>query len=183
MRRAGTPIAYTYDVYWEESDISWDHRWDGYLRLPQLWVKLFVRPSEETELLVRKAFLCAHMASLHEPISRDSPMRKPSPSSHLLSAAQERARWLSVLISAIVAVSLAFAAAVMVRRAVREQSARPQFLCEPPYQPVCEPAGALRECWQSRGFHQSMVHVSQKHPVMRHCIDGACLVQSSDDVN
>ena len=25
---------YTYDVYWEESDISWASRWDAYLNMP-----------------------------------------------------------------------------------------------------------------------------------------------------
>ena len=25
---------YTYDVYWEESDIAWSSRWDAYLRMP-----------------------------------------------------------------------------------------------------------------------------------------------------
>ena len=25
---------YTYDVYWELSDISWASRWDAYLRMP-----------------------------------------------------------------------------------------------------------------------------------------------------
>ena len=38
QRFAGAQIAYTYDVYWEESDITWDRRWDSYTRLPAAWV-------------------------------------------------------------------------------------------------------------------------------------------------
>lgn len=31
---AGAKIVYTYDVFWEESDIAWSSRWDAYLRMP-----------------------------------------------------------------------------------------------------------------------------------------------------
>ena len=31
---AGTDVVYTYDVYWELTDISWASRWDAYLRMP-----------------------------------------------------------------------------------------------------------------------------------------------------
>ncbi len=31
---SGAKIVYTYDVYWEESDIAWSSRWDAYLRMP-----------------------------------------------------------------------------------------------------------------------------------------------------
>ena len=31
---AGTNVVYTYDVYWELTDISWASRWDAYLRMP-----------------------------------------------------------------------------------------------------------------------------------------------------
>ncbi|KAL3151993.1 hypothetical protein ABBQ32_001114 [Trebouxia sp. C0010 RCD-2024] len=31
---ADAKIVYTYDVYWEESDISWASRWDAYLNMP-----------------------------------------------------------------------------------------------------------------------------------------------------
>lgn len=31
---AGTSIVYTYDVFWEESTISWASRWDAYLKMP-----------------------------------------------------------------------------------------------------------------------------------------------------
>lgn len=27
-------MVYTFDVYWEESDISWASRWDAYLNMP-----------------------------------------------------------------------------------------------------------------------------------------------------
>ena len=27
-------MVYTYDVYWELSDVSWASRWDAYLRMP-----------------------------------------------------------------------------------------------------------------------------------------------------
>lgn len=30
----GARIKYTYDVYWQESDIKWTSRWDSYLRMP-----------------------------------------------------------------------------------------------------------------------------------------------------
>jgi len=30
----GAKIVYTYDVYWEDSDIKWASRWDAYLRMP-----------------------------------------------------------------------------------------------------------------------------------------------------
>ena len=30
---AGAKIVYTYDVYWEESDIAWSSRWDAYLKM------------------------------------------------------------------------------------------------------------------------------------------------------
>jgi hypothetical protein len=30
----GADIVYTYDVYWQESDIEWASRWDAYLRMP-----------------------------------------------------------------------------------------------------------------------------------------------------
>lgn len=30
----GAKIAYTYDVYWDTSDITWASRWDAYLRMP-----------------------------------------------------------------------------------------------------------------------------------------------------
>jgi hypothetical protein len=36
---AGAQIAYTYDVYWEKSDVTWDRRWDSYARLPAAWVR------------------------------------------------------------------------------------------------------------------------------------------------
>jgi len=32
--RADAKLVYTYDVYWELSDISWASRWDAYLRMP-----------------------------------------------------------------------------------------------------------------------------------------------------
>ncbi len=32
--KEGAEIAYTYDVYWETSDISWASRWDAYLKMP-----------------------------------------------------------------------------------------------------------------------------------------------------
>lgn len=32
--KEGQKIAYTYDVYWEESDITWASRWDAYLKMP-----------------------------------------------------------------------------------------------------------------------------------------------------
>ena len=31
---AGAKVVYTYDVYWELSDVSWASRWDAYLRMP-----------------------------------------------------------------------------------------------------------------------------------------------------
>ena len=31
---ADARIVYTFDVYWEESDISWASRWDAYLNMP-----------------------------------------------------------------------------------------------------------------------------------------------------
>ena len=31
---AGTNVVYTYDVYWELTEISWASRWDAYLRMP-----------------------------------------------------------------------------------------------------------------------------------------------------
>lgn len=31
---ADAKIVYTFDVYWEESDISWASRWDAYLNMP-----------------------------------------------------------------------------------------------------------------------------------------------------
>ena len=31
---ADAKLVYTYDVYWELSDISWASRWDAYLRMP-----------------------------------------------------------------------------------------------------------------------------------------------------
>ena len=31
---ADSRIVYTFDVYWEESDISWASRWDAYLNMP-----------------------------------------------------------------------------------------------------------------------------------------------------
>lgn len=30
----GSKIVYTYDTFWEESDISWASRWDAYLKMP-----------------------------------------------------------------------------------------------------------------------------------------------------
>lgn len=30
----GESIVYTYDVYWDTSDITWSSRWDAYLRMP-----------------------------------------------------------------------------------------------------------------------------------------------------
>lgn len=32
--RADAKVVYTYDVYWELTDISWASRWDAYLRMP-----------------------------------------------------------------------------------------------------------------------------------------------------
>ena len=32
--KEGAEIAYTYDVYWETSDITWSSRWDAYMRMP-----------------------------------------------------------------------------------------------------------------------------------------------------
>ncbi len=34
MVGADAKLVYTYDVYWELSDISWASRWDAYLRMP-----------------------------------------------------------------------------------------------------------------------------------------------------
>ena len=34
LRLADARIVYTFDVYWEESDISWASRWDAYLNMP-----------------------------------------------------------------------------------------------------------------------------------------------------
>ena len=34
MTCPGNKIVYTYDTYWEESDISWASRWDAYLKMP-----------------------------------------------------------------------------------------------------------------------------------------------------
>ena len=31
---ADAKVVYTFDVYWEESDISWASRWDAYLNMP-----------------------------------------------------------------------------------------------------------------------------------------------------
>ena len=31
---AGAKITYTYDVFWEESQIAWSSRWDAYLKMP-----------------------------------------------------------------------------------------------------------------------------------------------------
>ena len=31
---AGTKVVYTYDTFWELSDISWASRWDAYLKMP-----------------------------------------------------------------------------------------------------------------------------------------------------
>ena len=31
---ADARVVYTFDVYWEESDISWASRWDAYLNMP-----------------------------------------------------------------------------------------------------------------------------------------------------
>ena len=31
---ADARMVYTFDVYWEESDISWASRWDAYLNMP-----------------------------------------------------------------------------------------------------------------------------------------------------
>jgi len=31
---AGAQVVYTYDVFWELSDVSWASRWDAYLRMP-----------------------------------------------------------------------------------------------------------------------------------------------------
>ena len=55
---------------------------------------------------------------------------------------------MSVLISGMVAVGLGIAAAEMVRRAVREQTASQQFLCKSLCKPFCEVTGAHR--WQSQ---------------------------------
>jgi hypothetical protein len=30
----GAKIVYTYDVYWQNSNIKWASRWDAYLRMP-----------------------------------------------------------------------------------------------------------------------------------------------------
>lgn len=30
----GAKIVYTYDVYWQNSNIKWTSRWDAYLRMP-----------------------------------------------------------------------------------------------------------------------------------------------------
>ena len=32
--RADARVVYTFDVYWEESDMSWASRWDAYLNMP-----------------------------------------------------------------------------------------------------------------------------------------------------
>eukprot|EP00889_Picochlorum_renovo_P003443 jgi/Picre1/30473/NNA_005837.t1 len=32
--KEGAEIVYTYDVYWETSDITWASRWDAYLKMP-----------------------------------------------------------------------------------------------------------------------------------------------------
>ena len=32
--KEGAEIAYTYDVYWETSDITWASRWDAYMKMP-----------------------------------------------------------------------------------------------------------------------------------------------------
>ncbi|PSC75978.1 Transmembrane 9 superfamily member 4 [Micractinium conductrix] len=32
--KKGSEIVYTYDVYWDTSDITWSSRWDAYLRMP-----------------------------------------------------------------------------------------------------------------------------------------------------
>ena len=32
--KEGAKIAYTYDVYWETSDITWASRWDAYMKMP-----------------------------------------------------------------------------------------------------------------------------------------------------
>ncbi|KAI7844812.1 hypothetical protein COHA_001692 [Chlorella ohadii] len=32
--KKGAQIVYTYDVYWDTSDITWSSRWDAYLRMP-----------------------------------------------------------------------------------------------------------------------------------------------------
>lgn len=34
LMSADARIVYTFDVYWEESDISWASRWDAYLNMP-----------------------------------------------------------------------------------------------------------------------------------------------------
>lgn len=34
LPRPGARIVYTYDVYWDTSDITWASRWDAYLRMP-----------------------------------------------------------------------------------------------------------------------------------------------------
>ena len=37
----GADIVYSYDVYWEHSDIEWTSRWDLYLRIPSTSVHWF----------------------------------------------------------------------------------------------------------------------------------------------
>lgn len=37
----GEDIVYTYDVYWQESDVEWASRWDAYLRMPNGTVHWF----------------------------------------------------------------------------------------------------------------------------------------------
>lgn len=32
--RPGARVVYTYDVYWDTSNITWSSRWDAYLRMP-----------------------------------------------------------------------------------------------------------------------------------------------------
>ena len=78
LRRADTPIAYTYDVFWEESDITWERRWDGYLRLPHLWVREHVCPSlnhAKHQQPLAAAFLCAYgHAASHQDKEKDLPL-------------------------------------------------------------------------------------------------------------
>lgn len=49
---------YTYDVYWDTSDITWSSRWDAYLRMPGGKVRAAGRLAEHGCCVHGGALLC-----------------------------------------------------------------------------------------------------------------------------
>ena len=108
--RADAKLVYTYDVYWELSDISWASRWDAYLRMPGGRVHWFSILNSLMVVLVMSSIVAMIMMrtirrdlARYEGILGEAGARPPSPRAcpPQCSPASTRALYIAWLVSAL----------------------------------------------------------------------------------